>query len=189
MTSIPILRAGGTLEKEYDEHSGDLGFRGGHIAQMLRRARCSAVEVLPRLVFLKDSLDMTDEDREAIRDACVRSPHDRIVITYGTDTMVETARHLAARIDGKTIVLVGAMVPYPFGGSDALFSLGFALAAVQLLPPGVYVAMNRRAFTWDNVRKDKTLGRFVALRDDCPASGWGEGALSEWATSQVSSDS
>jgi L-asparaginase len=103
---------------------------------------------------------MTNEDREVIAAHCRRSPSARLVITHGTDTMVETARFLAARVSAKTIVLTGAMVPYKFGSSDGLFNLGSALAFVQTLPPGVYIAMNGRYFPHDTVRKNPELGVF-----------------------------
>ena len=105
---------------------------------------------------------MTDADREPSRiTAAVRGAH--IVITHGTDTMVDTARVLAAGVQGKTIVLTGAMIPIAFGSSDGLFNLGGALSAVQSLPAGVYVTMNGRMFRWDDVRKNRELGIFEAL--------------------------
>jgi L-asparaginase len=121
-----------------------------------------------------DSLDMTDADRALIVEQCRMAAESRIVVTHGTDTMVETARVLAAafaeegppeggrhvRGGQKTIVLTGAMIPYAFGSSDGLFNLGSALSFVQLLPPGVYIAMNGRYFSWDAVRKNKETGVF-----------------------------
>ena len=110
-----------------------------------------------------DSLDMTDADRARIVDECREAAEARIVITHGTDTMVETARGAGGRLPtggGKTIVLTGAMVPYAFGSSDGLFNLGSALSFVQALPPGVYIAMNGRCFEWDRVRKNRDSGTF-----------------------------
>jgi L-asparaginase len=107
---------------------------------------------------------MTDEDRFLIADHCIRSDQDRIIITHGTDTMSETARILAGRVKHKTIVLTGAMIPYKFVSSDGLFNLGSAMAFVQAMPEGVYVAMNGRIFNWDNVRKNKQTGEFEELR-------------------------
>jgi L-asparaginase len=110
-----------------------------------------------------DSQEMNEIDREMIRKSCEESSTERIVITHGTDTMAETARYLGERIRSKTIVLVGAMIPYTFGSSDGLFNLGSALAFVQTLSPGVYVVMNGRCFTWDNVRKNRATGLFEPL--------------------------
>jgi len=110
-----------------------------------------------------DSLEMTGADRTIIVEQCRLAAEARILITHGTDTMVETAGALAAGLaprSGKTIVLTGAMIPYAFGSSDGLFNLGSALSFVQLLPPGVYIAMNGRCFTWDGVRKNRETGVF-----------------------------
>ena len=111
-----------------------------------------------------DSLEMTDADRSLIVDQCRQAAESRILITHGTDTMVETAavlgRSARTRNAGKTVVLTGAMVPYAFGSSDGLFNLGSALSFVQILPPGVYLAMNGRYFRWDWVRKNRETGVF-----------------------------
>jgi L-asparaginase len=112
---------------------------------------------------MKDSLEMTDGDRQAVVAACRGCPEERIVITHGTDTMVETARTLLAAATGKTIVLTGAMVPYAFGSSDGLFNLGSALSFAQVLPPGVYLAMNGRFFAGDRVRKNREIGIFEEI--------------------------
>src|SRR3954465_12014309 len=132
---------------------------------MLRLGRCRVDTVVTTLMMI-DSLEMTEADRARICDACRRVAEGQIVITHGTDTMVETAHALAAALpagDGKTIVLPGAMVPYAFGSSDGLFNLGSALSFVQVLPPGVYVAMNGRYFSWDGVRKNRETGVFEAV--------------------------
>jgi L-asparaginase len=110
--------------------------------------------------MLVDSLDMTDADRELIAENCAQAPEPGIVVTHGTDTMVETAQVIARRVSGKTVVLTGAMVPYAFGSSDGLFNLGSAISFAQVLPPGVYVAMNGRCFAWDHVRKNRETGVF-----------------------------
>ena len=156
---IRLLATGGTFDKEYDEIGGTLYFRETHVGEMLRLGRCR-VEVTIETVMLVDSLQMTDADRERIGERCRACPESRIVVTHGTDTMVETAAALARSVSGKTIVLTGAMIPYAFGSSDGLFNLGSALSFVQALPPGVYVAMNGTPFTWDNVRKNRTEGFF-----------------------------
>ncbi len=119
------------------------------------------MDVRLETVFLKDSLDLVDADRQAVVERCRGCEEDRILITHGTDTMPETARALVAAGLPKTVVLTGAMVPYAFGSSDGLFNLGSALSFAQVLPPGVYVAMNGRWFAGDRVRKDRTLGIFV----------------------------
>ena len=160
--SILILVTGGTFDKEYDELTGSLLFKDTHIAEMLRLGR-SRVEVTIRTVLMIDSLDMTDADRAVIVRNCADSREDRIVITHGTDTMTETAAAIARSGSAKTIVLTGAMVPYAFGSSDGLFNLGSALSFVQLLPPGVYIAMNGKCFPWDRVRKNRDRGEFEEL--------------------------
>jgi len=152
--TIRILIAGGTIDKEYDPLTGELTFVKSHLSNMLNQVRCR-VRVVLQEVMLKDSLQMRDEDREEILKKCINCVDDKILITHGTDTMVETARFLGQNVKGKTVVLVGAMIPYAFGASDALFNLGCAFAAVQALQPGVYITMNGRIFTWDNVRKNK----------------------------------
>lgn len=158
--AIRILVTGGTFDKEYDEIHGSLYFRKTHVKDMLKRARCRlSVRVSP--LMLKDSLDMTEADRRAVVAACRNSREKRIVITHGTDTMEHTARMLGKAGLAKTIVLTGAMIPYKFGGSsDGLFNLGSALSFAQSLPPGVFVAMNGEIFAWDQVRKNRRLGRF-----------------------------
>lgn len=157
--TIRILVTGGTFDKEYDELSGSLFFKDTHIGEMLRLGR-SRVVVAIRTVMMIDSLQMTDADRAIIVQNCAQSPEERIVITHGTDTMTETAAAIAAAVRDKTIVLTGAMVPYAFGSSDGLFNLGSALSFAQLLPPGVYLAMNGKCFPWDHVRKNRERGEF-----------------------------
>jgi L-asparaginase len=112
-----------------------------------------------------DSLHMTAAGRHLILERCRSVEEERIVVTHGTDTMAETATVLGPGLQGlsKTVVLTGAMVPYKFGSSDGMFNLGTAMAFVQTLPAGVYVAMNGRCFTWDSVRKDKATGFFEGL--------------------------
>ena len=161
MTSerIRILATGGTFDKEYNELTGELYFKDTHITQMLRLGRCHlAVDV--RTLMMIDSLQMTADDRRLILEHCRRSEESRIVVVHGTDSMEQTAAALGGAIADKTIVLTGAMVPYTFGSSDGLFNLGTALAFVQVLPPGVYVAMNGRCFPWNKVRKNRELGIF-----------------------------
>ena len=159
---IRIFVTGGTFDKEYNELNGTLFFQDTHLPEMLRLGRC-LLDLELRTLMMIDSLEMTADDREIVRQHCAGARESRIVITHGTDTMVETAAHLAAHVTGKTIVLTGAMVPYKFGSSDGLFNLGSALAFVQTLPPGVYIAMNGRCFPWDRVRKNRDRGIFEAV--------------------------
>jgi L-asparaginase len=160
--TIKILATGGTFDKEYNPLDGSLFFKDSHVPEVLRLGR-SMLSIELETVTMMDSLQMTDQDRKAICQSCRKAEADRIVITHGTDTMVETAQYLAKRIKDKTIVLTGAMVPFVFGSSDGLFNLGSALAFAQVLPHGVYLAMNGRYFTVDNVRKNKSTGVFEAL--------------------------
>ena len=160
--AIRILVTGGTFDKEYNEHTGELFFKDTHIAEMLRLGR-SRVEVTIRTIMMVDSLDMTDTDRALIVQNCLRSEEDRIVITHGTDTMTETAAAIARNVFGKAVVLTGAMIPYEIANSDALFNFGMAVGVAQTLQAGVHVVMSGQVFAWDNVRKDRTLGVFHAL--------------------------
>jgi len=157
---IRIFVTGGTFDKEYNELTGALFFKDTHLREMLRLGR-SRVEVSITTLMMIDSLDMTDSDRARIVEQCAQAAESRILITHGTDTMVETARAVAAAATpGKTIVLTGAMIPYAFGSSDGLFNLGSALSFVQALSPGVFIAMNGRCFAWDRVRKNRETGVF-----------------------------
>ncbi|MBC7623718.1 MAG: asparaginase [Aeromicrobium sp.] len=160
---IAVLITGGTFDKEYDELSGELFFKKTHVHEMLSMGR-SLVKTRVDTLMMKDSLLMTDDDRERIAKACRAAKEQAVVVTHGTDTMEDTARYLASLIKNKTIVLTGAMVPYKFGSSDGLFNLGSALAYAQILAPGVYVAMNGQCFLSDNVRKNKKKGVFEARR-------------------------
>ena len=160
---IRILVTGGTFDKEYDELTGRLYFRETHLPEMLRRGR-SMLDIQLETVMMIDSLDMTDGDRASVVARARGCEEQAVIISHGTDTMVETAKALAAAgLTGKTIVLTGAMVPYAFGSSDGLFNLGSALSFVQVLPPDVYVAMNGQHFRWDACRKNKATGCFETL--------------------------
>jgi L-asparaginase len=161
--SIRIFITGGTFDKEYNELNGELFFKDTHIPELLKLGR-SRVAINVRTLMMIDSLEMTDNDRDLIADNCIKSGEDKIIITHGTDTMAETAKVLAEKIKNKTIVLTGAMVPYKFGSSDGLFNMGSALAFVQSLPHGVYIAMNGRYFHWDNVKKNKQTGEFEEIK-------------------------
>jgi len=163
--AIRIFITGGTFDKEYNELTGELFFQDSHLAEMLRLGRCK-LDLQVRNLMMVDSLEMTDDERRIVLDHCRTCPMDRIVVTHGTDNMEVTARLLGENITDKTIVLIGAMVPFTFGSSDGLFNLGAALAFVQSLPHGVYVAMNGRCFSWDNVRKNRQTGFFEELTSD-----------------------
>ena len=159
---IRLFITGGTFDKAYDEISGRLLFKDTHAPEMLRLGRCRLpVEI--RTLMMVDSLEMTDADRQLVLQNCRAAAEERIVVTHGTDTMTDTARVLGEASLPKTIVLTGAMVPYAFGSSDGLFNLGSALSFVQVLPHGVYVAMNGMFFRWDDVKKNKGLGVFETL--------------------------
>jgi len=161
---IRIFVTGGTFDKEYNELTGELFFKDTHVRDMLRRGRCR-LEVEVETLMMIDSLQMTEPDRALIRDRCAAAPESRLLVTHGTDTMQQTAAVLGEARLAKTIVLTGAMVPYTFGSSDGMFNLGTALAFVQTLEPGVYVAMNGRCFPWQVVRKNRERGIFEAVSE------------------------
>ncbi len=162
--SIKLLLTGGTIDKSYNESHGELYFTQSHIPELLELGRNRA-DIHIKKVMLKDSLHMDDADRQKILEACRKTSKDKIIITHGTDTMVETAQLLGKQKLEKTIVLVGAMVPFVFKHSDAMFNMGFALAAVQTLPCGVYVAMNGQVFDGENVVKNREQGVFEVLKN------------------------
>ncbi|BAS67372.1 MAG: asparaginase [Gammaproteobacteria bacterium] len=156
---IKILITGGTIDKVYNDLTGELVFKNTHIVDMLNRAR-SMTDSISEVLFLKDSLAITKEDRQLILSKCLEANENKIVITHGTDTMVETAQLLGRKVKNKTVILFGAMIPYSVNHSDALFNLGFALSSVQTLSKGVYIAMNGRIFEFDKVIKNKIIGVF-----------------------------
>ena len=164
MNPIKIFVTGGTFDKEYNEINGELYFKKTHLHEMLELGR-SQLKVEIETLMMKDSLEMSDEDRNLIVSKCLESNENRILITHGTDTMVETAKLLAKKNILKTIVLTGAMIPYKFGSSDGLFNLGSALSFLQSMPHGIYIAMNGNIFNWNNVKKNKELGLFVPIQD------------------------
>ena len=162
--AIRIFVTGGTFDKEYNEIDGALFFKDTHINELLKLARCK-VDYVATTLMMVDSLEMVDADRQTILDNCRRCAESQIIVTHGTDTMVETVKFLAAAKLPKTIILTGAMIPFKFGSSDGLFNMGCALGFAQSLPNGVYIAMNGRFFNWDNVRKNRKLGEFEELRE------------------------
>jgi len=155
---ITILVTGGTISKSYDEISGELIFDEDSIKKMLSQSRVDGIEI--EYLFFKDSLDLSDSDRELIVKKVLHLKSDKIIITHGTDTMSKSAKKLSS-IKNKTIILTGAMIPFAFKNSDALFNLGTAFGGISTLKEGVYIAMNGTIFSWDSVKKDKKMGRFV----------------------------
>lgn len=163
---LRIIITGGTFDKRYDAIRGQLNFKDTHLPDIIEQVRVR-LPIALELNQMVDSLDMQDDNRQRILRACCAASEEQIVITHGTDTMVETATVLGealyageAALAGKRMVLTGAMVPYSVSGSDALFNLGSAIMAAQLLPPGVYIAMNGRCFPWRSVHKNRVLGEF-----------------------------
>ena len=163
---IQVFVTGGTFDKEYNFITGELYFKDTHLNGMFVRGR-SILETDVKTLMMVDSLEMTDADRNIIVYQCTKSTADKIIITHGTDRMAATAKAIAEEnIEGKTIVLTGAMIPYAFGNSsDGFFNLVSALAFVQILPPGVYIVMNGKYFLWNNVRKNYDTGFFEELDD------------------------
>lgn len=158
--SLRIIATGGTFDKHYNELAGALSFADSHLPEVIQRSRITTPVAL-EVCMLIDSLEMQESHRQTVLAACSKATEPAIVIIHGTDTMRETAEVLGAAKLGKTIVFTGAMIPYEIANSDALFNLGYAVGVAQLLPHGVYVAMNGQVFAWDNVQKDKSAGVFV----------------------------
>ena len=163
MNPIKIFVTGGTFDKEYNELNGELYFKKTHINEMLELGR-SKLNVNIETIMMKDSLHMTLSDRNLIISKCNKASENKILITHGTDTMIETAELLANSIHNKTIILTGAMIPYKFGSSDGLFNLGSSLSFLQVMPIGVYISMNGNIFNWNNVIKNKELGLFEPIK-------------------------
>ena len=161
--NLKIFATGGTFDKVYNEADGSLIFRETHISHMLDDAK-SKIDIEIETIMLIDSLDMTNNHRQEILNKCKSCKEDRILITHGTSTMVETAKLLDNEIKNKTIVLTGAMVPYSLVKSDAHFNLGCALAFAQTLPNGVYIAMHGKIFNHDNARKNKETSEFETIK-------------------------
>lgn len=156
--TIRILTTGGTIDKVYFDQKSTFQVGEPQILEVLREVNVTVPYALTPLLR-KDSLELTAADRQLIRQAAQEAVESRILVTHGTDTMVETARALQG-LEGKTIVLTGAMQPARFRQTDAVFNIAAAFTAVQLLPPGVYIAMNGRLFDPDQVRKNVAANRF-----------------------------
>ena len=159
---IKIFVTGGTFDKDYDEKNGKLFFKETHMSEILELGR-SKVEVDIETLMMIDSLDMTDKERNKIVQNCINTEERQIIITHGTDTMTKTAKEIGEKKLPKTIVITGAMIPYKFGTSDGLFNIASALAYVQTLPNGVYVAMNGRVFEYNKVKKNIDTGIFEVV--------------------------
>lgn len=160
---VLVLTTGGTLDKIYFDAKSQFEVGTSIVDRLLAQAEVRVEHEIVELLR-KDSLDLDDADRAHIHDAVAASDDEHIVITHGTDTMTETARGLFD-IQGKTIVMTGALAPARFAESDAMFNLGMAFASVQVLPPGVYIAMNGQVFDAAHVVKDRTLNAFVPTAD------------------------
>ena len=159
---IKVFITGGTFDKEYNELNGTLYFNETHLFEMLTLGR-SRLDLSIQTLMLKDSLDFEEADRQLIANACNETTASKILITHGTDTMTNTASYLAKHCPNKTIVLTGAMVPYKFGSSDGMFNLGSALAFVQVLPTGIFIAMNGKIFEADKAIKNTNRGEFESI--------------------------
>tara|TARA_Y100000758_G_C15865075_1_gene354499 strand:+ start:34 stop:540 length:507 start_codon:yes stop_codon:yes gene_type:complete len=159
---IKIFATGGTFDKEFNEINGELYFKETNLFKLLELGR-SKIEVKIETLMMIDSLKMTDRERLYILEKCKKEKTNQIIITHGTDTMVNTAKVVANEIKDKIIIFTGAMIPIKFGSSDGLFNLGSALSFSQVLDPGVYITMNGKYFHWDNVQKNKKLGIFEKI--------------------------
>ena len=162
---IKILITGGTFDKSYDSINGVLFFEKTHIPRMLKRSKCK-LSVKVETLMMKDSLEMDKNDVNKIVDACKREISEMIIITHGTDRMINTAEKLSKEnFNNKTIILTGAMIPYAFGSSsDGFFNLGCALSFVQTLPKGIYITMHGEYFDWNSVKKNKKKGIFERIK-------------------------
>lgn len=159
--TIHIITTGGTIDKIYFDRLSEYQVGEPQIAAVLRQVHVAFDWTIESLLR-KDSLELTDEDRRLIRSRVEASPHQRVLVTHGTDTMCETGRALAG-LGGRTIVLTGSLFPAMFRESDAVFNIGFALACVQTLPAGVYLAMNGRVFDPARTRKNRAANLFEEI--------------------------
>ena len=158
---IIFIQTGGTIDKDYPKLTKGYAFEIGEpaVKRILDRVNPDFnLEIIS--ILKKDSLDITEDDREIIHKACVTADSDKIIITHGTDTMIETAKRLT-EIKDKTIILTGAVKPEKFTDSDASFNIGTAIGAINNLEHGVYIAMNGRVYSWDKCKRDPKTGQFV----------------------------
>ena len=158
---IEIFTTGGTIDKIYFDAKSDYEIGDPQIVELLRDANLTVAYQVTSLMR-KDSLELTDEDRQTVRDAVERSVAKNIVITHGTDTMIATGKFLQG-IEGKTIVFTGAMQPARFRFTDAIYNVASAITAAQTLPPGVYIAMNGQIFDPQQARKNVEMNRFEVV--------------------------
>lgn len=159
---ILFIQTGGTIDKDYPRQTKGYAFEISEpaVRQILERANPSfEYEIIPLL--RKDSLDLTVKDKKKIFEECEKADTDKIVITHGTDTMIETAVFLS-EIKKKTIIITGAFKPEKFSNSDADFNVGAAVGALNTLENGIYIAMNGNIFRYDEVRRDKETGKFIS---------------------------
>jgi len=156
---IKIFTTGGTIDKIYFDQKSSYQVGEPAVDELLREANVT-VPYRCETIMRKDSLDLSDEDRQKIYDTIAVDDHRQIIITHGTDTMIQTARKLQPLASDRVIVLTGSMMPAKFKSSDAVFNIGCAVIAVQTLPPGVYLAMNGQIFEPDKSRKNVELNRF-----------------------------
>ena len=158
---IKIFTTGGTIDKIYFDQKSEYQVGDPQAMGVLEKANV-VVEYEVESILRKDSLDMTDSDREFIRKKVESTAYDRVIVTHGTDTMINTARVLES-VQGKTIIMTGSMYPAQFKESDAVFNIGCAIISAQILKPGVYIAMNGRIFNPQYARKNVELNRFEEM--------------------------
>ena len=159
---IKIFITGGTFDKDYNELTGELYFKNSRMYELLELGRCK-LNVDIETLMMVDSIEMSTNERDYIISKCIDENSNQIIITHGTDTIIQTALSLEKNIKNKTIVLTGAMIPVKFGSSDGLFNMGSALSFVQSLPFGIYIAMNGQVFNPQTVKKNYKLGIFEEL--------------------------
>ena len=158
---IKIFTTGGTIDKTYFDQKSEYQVGDPQARGVLEKANV-VVEYEVESILKKDSLDLTDSDRELIKKRVESTPFDKIIVTHGTDTMIMTAKELES-VSGKTIVMTGSMYPAQFKESDAVFNIGAAITAVQILEPGIYIAMNGRIFIPGSAKKNVELNRFEEI--------------------------
>ncbi len=158
-TKIKIFTTGGTIDKIYFDQKSEYQVGDPQADGVLERANV-VIDYEVESILRKDSLDLTDEDRNEIQQRVTSDASEKIVITHGTDSMIETAKKLRKHLSGKTVVLTGSMYPAEFRNSDAIFNIGCAFTAVQLLPPGIYIVMNGRIFDPFHSKKNTDMNRF-----------------------------
>lgn len=158
---ITFIQIGGTIDKEYPRTTEGYAFEIGKPAtkRILEKVNPTFEYEIMEL-FQKDSLDLTEEDREKILETCKSISSDKIIITHGTDTMIETASKLSG-IKDKVVIITGAMKPEKFSDSDAMFNVGAAIIASQTLPPGIYITMNGQVYSWDKIQRNLETGQFI----------------------------